>query len=294
MVNLIAVETRLGTANGPLARVLESGTAGPPEAERRWHLWTTPPADGPTNMAVDAALLGLVQRTGMAVWRFYKWSAPTLSFGRNERTVGRFDVASIAGAGLAAVRRPTGGRVLLHAREVTYSACFPLDDGATWRSAYAEVNGVLARAFASLGVPARIAPASAGGAVAPTGPLCFALPSEGEIMCGEAKLVGSAVWRDRGAYLQHGSVLLHDDQPRILEAALDTPSLPPAAATLGALLPQDAERGDRWLASRLTHAVERELAVAGPVTVFEQDASLLADVAHFGRQFRSTEWLWRR
>lgn len=290
MVNLIAVDTRLGTANPPRARTMESGTAGP----RGWQIWTTPPADGVTNMAIDAALLSHARRTGAAVWRFYGWSAPTVSFGRNERTAGRFDEASIARAGLTAVRRPTGGRALLHAREVTYSASFPLADGDSWRDAYAAVNRMLASALASLGVPAHVASESPGSAVAPGGPLCFALPSEGEIMCGDAKLVGSAVWRDRGAYLQHGSILLHDDQPSILTAALDSPAAPPPAATLAAFLPLDAARGDDWLASRLTDAIARALAAAGPVTAFEDDASLQADVARAGRQFRSPEWLWRR
>ena len=98
-------------------------------------------------MAVDAALLDLAGETACAVWRCYAWDMPTISFGRNERTRRRFSPERLREAGLHAVRRPTGGRALLHAREVTYSVAMPLDERQSWRVAYAAVNQVLLRAL---------------------------------------------------------------------------------------------------------------------------------------------------
>lgn len=227
----------------------------------------------------------------------YGWTRPTLSFGRNELTFGRFDTESVACAGLDAVRRPTGGRALLHSREITYSAALPIADHVPWRTAYGTINALLERALRSLGIDALITGQEAGVVVAPTGPLCFALPSAGEITVGGAKLVGSAVWRDRGAYLQHGSILLHDDQSRIGGAALVPIPASPPAASLSQLIATSASpqaTGDHAITALLSSRIEETLAQHGRVTAFVEDASLLADIARFDAQFRGPEWLWRR
>ncbi len=194
----------------------------------------TEPETGGWNMALDQALLERARRSGEGVWRCYAWSSPTVSFGRNESVAGRFDAASVSRAHLVAVRRPTGGRALLHGREVTYSATLPLDASIGWRDAYAEINQILLDALRALGVHATLCTAASSPAVRPDGPLCFEAPAVGEIAVGDAKLVGSAIWRERGAYLQHGSILLHDDQRVLFDAAL------PA----GTLTEHDAKRND--------------------------------------------------
>ena len=235
-----------------------------------------------------------------AVWRCYGWSTPTISFGRNEATLGRFDPESVAAAGAEAVRRMTGGRALFHTREVTYSVAFPLGEHVAWRAAYDMVNRLLVAALRSLGVEADIVPHGAGSAVAPNGPLCFHRPSPGEVVVGNAKLAGSAVWRERGAFLQHGSILLHDDQARLLHAALTLLPLPPPAAALSALLTpraaasRVAPNDDRWLVDAVETALESTLARDRRVTPFSADASFMADITRLDVQFRSAKWLWRR
>ncbi|MFN5599430.1 MAG: lipoyl protein ligase domain-containing protein, partial [Gemmatimonas sp.] len=94
---------------------------------RAWSWWVDGARDGVTNMAADQALLETV-RPGHGTWRWYGWERPTVSFGRNERLAGRIDADTVAQAALAAVRRPTGGRALLHWRELTYSVTMPLDE----------------------------------------------------------------------------------------------------------------------------------------------------------------------
>ncbi len=260
----------------------------------QWAFLRSPPADGVTNMAVDAALLDLAGAERRAVWRCYAWNAPTISFGRNERTRGRFSPSRLSEAGLPAVRRPTGGRALLHAREVTYSVVMPLDDQHSWRVAYAAVNDVLLRALQSLGVPARLAAPAEAPSIAPDGPLCFDQPAAGEIMVNGRKLVGSAVWRQGGAYLQHGSILLADDQA-LLVAAADAPlPMPPPAASLEECAPSHAH----W--ALVVDAIATSLA---EVATASRDGSIAAFVpSHdFPRRVASqravldrVDWLWRR
>ena len=171
-------------------------------------------------MAVDSALLAAAPDRAFGVWRTYAWTNPTVSFGRHEATRNRFSPESLAAAGLDVVRRPTGGRALLHDAEVTYSVTLPIGDGTPWKHVYSSVNRILLVALRSLGVAAHLVPDSAKSTLRPDGPLCFEQPSPGEIVVQGAKISGSAVWRERGAYLQHGSILLHDGQQRLRSAMI--------------------------------------------------------------------------
>ncbi len=258
---------------------------------RHWAFLRSPAADGVTNMAIDAALLELAGAEHRAVWRCYAWDMPTISFGRNERTTGRFSPSRLREAGLGAVRRPTGGRALLHAREVTYSVAMPLDERRSWQVAYAAVNNVLLRALQSLGVPAQLVADTEAPALAPDGPLCFDRPAVGEIVVNGRKLVGSAVWRQGGAYLQHGSILLADDQALLADAAdVPLPS-PPPAASLQDCAPSQAH----WavvvdaLAASLG-ASSREGAIEPFVPARDFSLRVASQRAVLGHD----DWLWRR
>ena len=260
------------------------------ELPAHWAIWRDGAADGVTNMATDAALLAAVQ-TDRMVWRWYAWETPTISFGRHEATAGRFNAERLRTAGLDAVRRPTGGRALLHAREITYSVTGPLPAPIGWRTAYHAINRLLLSTLQAVGVPATLAgPAPA---LALDGPVCFEAPAEGEIVVEGRKLVGSSVWRQAGGYLQHGSILLHDDQARIADAALVAlPSVPPAAA-----LARIAPGIDM---PRLADALEAVLLDGGgaghDVTCrpFTPSADVQRAVASQRGHFADPSWLWRR
>jgi lipoate-protein ligase A len=249
-------------------------------------------------MAIDAALLDLAGETAGAVWRCYAWAMPTISFGRNERTRGRFSPERLRDAGLHAVRRPTGGRALLHSREVTYSVAMPLDERRSWRVAYAAVNDVLLRALQSLGVPAQLVAEHETEPVAPDGPVCFDRPAAGEITVHGRKLVGSAVWRQGGGYLQHGSILLADDQARLADAA--DVALPPAppAASLAASLEACAPLQAHWTV--VVNALAAALATAatpyplGTIEPFVPPQDFPGRVASHHAVLGNDDWLWRR
>ena len=91
----------------------------------RWRFLDSGPLDGAEQMSLDAGLMDRARETREAVLRVYVWSRPTLSFGRHESVRGRFVPATLELENVGAVRRPTGGRVLLHDREVTYSVTAP-------------------------------------------------------------------------------------------------------------------------------------------------------------------------
>lgn len=197
----------------------------------RWSVRVDGPLSGALNMARDEGLARLVSEAAdggaggvdalPAFLRFYTWARPTLSLGRNEPARGRFDLDELRRAGVEVVRRPTGGRAVLHDREVTYAVVVPVRALGGPRQTYRRVNGVLATGLGALGVEAELASDTA------TAPLdagpCFDLPAGGEVVAGGRKLVGSAQARLGGALLQHGSILLHDDQGRIEALARRTP-----------------------------------------------------------------------
>jgi lipoate-protein ligase A len=249
----------------------------------------TPPADGAWNMAVDAALLDRARSAGDVVVRVYEWSRPTLSLGRNQTARGHYDLPRANALGVGFVRRPTGGRAVLHHRELTYSVTSPAAVLGGLREAYARINSLLVAALHTLGVDASIAPRTRR---APTPGLapCFDLPGEGELTARGRKLAGSAQWRDAHALLQHGSILVEDDQA-LATALLRQPGEPsPAAAALRDLLGHVPTAHD--LAAALQHAiVTMEDPGASPLVM---DSALERRIAVEREHFMDEQWTWRR
>jgi lipoate-protein ligase A len=179
---------------------------------RCWHFWLDEsPRPGWTNMAVDLALLDQAE-LGEGWFRLYTWNPHCLSFGRHEPASRRYDLKRIQGLGLDTVRRPTGGRAVWHAHELTYAVAAPHRWFGSLREAYESIHTLLAGALRSLGVPAALAPRGRT-ATLDSGP-CFAQPAGGEVLVSQRKIIGSAQLRRGPALLQHGSILLEDDQGR--------------------------------------------------------------------------------
>lgn len=205
-----------------------------PVSGLRWRLLLDEPAGGAENMARDHALARCLL-PGEGVLRLYGWRRPTVSFGRNEPARGRYTRVGDVARGVGFVRRPTGGRAVLHHREVTYAVVVPDRALGGPREAYRRIHQGLVEGLALLGVAAAI---TVDGESAPLdrGP-CFRLPAPGEIAVGGRKLVGSAQARVEGTLLQHGSVIVNGDQ-RILAALRgeepDPADLPASLRSAGA------------------------------------------------------------
>jgi lipoate-protein ligase A len=240
-------------------------------------------------MALDEALMGRARRTGESVLRVYSWSRPVLSLGRNQRALGIYRDQAFAERGIGVVRRPTGGRALLHHREITYSVTAPCADSGALFVEYDRINALLVSALRTMGIPVVVATPTAR-AAAPSASPCFAEPGRGELTLQGRKLVGSAQWRDRDALLQHGSILIDDDQAAIASLMRDPPAASPAPATLRDALgraPVMAEVTDA-----LFHAVHT---LADPdATPLELDDELARDAHDIAPRYRDAAWTWRR
>ncbi len=109
------------------------------------------------------------------------------------------------------VRRPTGGRAVWHAGELTYAVAAPSGGLGSLRNACDEIHRMLRTRCSSLGRGHRAGTGSPGGPV--DAGACFSRPAGGELMVEGGKIVGSAQVRQGAAFLQHGSILLEGDQP---------------------------------------------------------------------------------
>lgn len=168
-------------------------------------LLLTPPADGAWNMALDEALLE-GHRLGLSppTLRLYGWVRPTLSVGRAQKLDG-LGLDACVSAGVDVVRRPTGGRAVLHAGDCTYAVVRGgLPAGVT--ASYAVLAAALSEALASLGVPHAAPPRPAGRGADHPG--CFDVATPADLVADAAKLIGSAQLRRAGSVLQHGSIFL--------------------------------------------------------------------------------------
>lgn len=155
-------------------------------------------------MAADLACLDQVAAGGPPMLRFYSWDPPALSLGRFQPDHD-VDLDACNARGVEVVRRPTGGKALLHGGDLTYAVALPRPDGAAGRvdALYRRLAGGLIAGLARLGVTATIG-ADAGAA----GPVCFAAAQGADLRVGSRKLCGSAQVQRGRVVLQHGSVLL--------------------------------------------------------------------------------------
>jgi lipoate-protein ligase A len=254
----------------------------------RWRLLTTPPLGGAENMALDEVLLRRAAATGEAVLRVYAWRDPTLSLGRNQPARDEYDPAALEALGVGVVRRLTGGRAVLHHREVTYSVTAPDSLGSALRDAYLRINEILVHGLRLLGVDASIA-TRAGRAPLPSTAPCFEEPTEGELVTGGRKLVGSAQYREATALLQHGSILIDDDQQRVAALVRSPVRLSPPPATLHHALGRVPAL--REVAAALFEGVRaREDADASELIA---DHPFSAEVAAATARYHDERWTWR-
>jgi lipoate-protein ligase A len=171
------------------------------------------PRPGAENMAIDQAIGELYTVQQQPTLRFYRWAPACLSLGFRQRLARDVDQAACAALGIDIVRRPTGGRAILHDQEVTYSLVTASDDALVRSSSivqsYRMISEALCVGLGRLGITLELAPRPAPHSA--TSAACFDLPSDYEITFNGRKLVGSAQSRQQNTLLQHGTILLHAD-----------------------------------------------------------------------------------
>ena len=167
-------------------------------SSRPWRLLFDSEADGLTNMRRDEELL---ESACEPVLRLYSWERPTLSLGYSQRWT--------PPAEFPWVRRPTGGRALLHADEITYCLVLPGMAQLLVDEAFCGITGTLRVALRELGFSSL---AGSERHFQRGSPSCLASVNRGELVTSQGKLVGSAQARRGGSLLQHGSLVLQADQ----------------------------------------------------------------------------------
>jgi lipoyl(octanoyl) transferase len=243
-----------------------------------WRLIIDAPARGAWNMAVDEALAEAVDAgASPPVLRLYRWDPPCLSLG-HAQPHDAAEAAYCSAHGIDIVRRPTGGRAVLHQLELTYSVCAPLGRAPFTRdlqAAYQTICRALVAGLRRLGVPAELSGAPEHGMIPPTRAIpCFIGPAAGEVVVGGRKLVGSAMRRVGDSILQHGSILEGWDS--MLQAGClglaDDRELRPAVVTLAEALGAlpDPDELVNNVASGFAEALAVELA-ASQLTAAERD-----------------------
>lgn len=163
------------------------------------------------NMAADLHVLSLCDKTPAITVRLYSWEKPSITLGVSEKPHETLDLGALEQAGAEWIRRPTGGRSVLHDGDITYSCIFSAHlpgMGATLMETYRVISDCLMAGLACAGIDCSRHD-SPHDRVRPGGKTrlpCFLSPNRHELMAGERKLVGSAQKRTAGAVLQHGSI----------------------------------------------------------------------------------------
>lgn len=181
-----------------------------------WRLVNTGSLDGAMNMAVDEAILNAHTEGNVPpTIRFYAWNIPTLSIGYFQRVEREVDLHRVREQGVGFVRRATGGRAVLHDRELTYSIIvsetYP-GIPQTVTESYRLFSQGLLEGFRALGLEADLVSLDKESSKEKAeSAACFDSPSWYELVVEGRKVAGSAQTRQRGTILQHGSILLDMD-----------------------------------------------------------------------------------
>jgi lipoate-protein ligase A len=187
----------------------------------KWRVLLDGKLSAAENMAIDEAIMQAISEgKALPTLRFYDWKLPTVSYGYNQEIAKQIDLQKVKDKGYDYVRRPTGGRAVLHHEEITYAVISPLKDhlqGSIIES-YASISKALKRGLALLGIEVDFEKGSVDShQQRKDANPCFSSSSRYELSYQNRKIVGSAQVRKNDVLLQHGSILLNRDQSGIAE-----------------------------------------------------------------------------
>lgn len=173
-----------------------------------WRLINSGACDAAYNMALDEAIATAVRR-GQAppTLRFYSWKSPAVSLGAFQKT-SDINIAYCAENKIPIVRRPTGGRGILHGDELTYSFCAKNEGhfAGGLLATYKIISSAFQAALHQMGLDAEMKQVKESGRALTKSPLCFKSSSYGELSSGGRKLIGSAQKRWTDGFLQQGTI----------------------------------------------------------------------------------------
>lgn len=272
-----------------------------PNYPETWQLLVTPPAAGTWNMAVDEFFLEEINKNPHSpILRLFAWDPPCLSLGYAQSHT-PFDLEKIKGLGWDLVRRPTGGKAVLHTDEITYSLIAPSDH---WIAAggvlpsYQRIAAALLSVLKILSVQAQAEKTYMGFHEEKDTPVCFEQSSNYEITCQSRKLIGSAQARRPGAILQHGSLPLFGDLNRIgktLRATSGSTSSEVFLKSHAVTLEEITGRMISWEEAKLAFINGFQKSLSIGFNQIELDASALSRIAYWmENKYANPEWTYLR
>jgi lipoate-protein ligase A len=189
---------------------------------KEWFLLIDPiPLKGSLNMAVDEHLFHSLTDESRTFLRFYQWERPTASLGYSQKAENVLDLEFCRANGIEIVRRMTGGKMVLHYQEITYSIASSDQElfTATLGGSYKLISQALMKGLEKMGL--RPSPAAKAPSFYARGNLpCFSHPAQDEIEIDGKKIVGSAQKRMGKKFLQHGSIPLRHDSALLKSVSL--------------------------------------------------------------------------
>jgi lipoate-protein ligase A len=182
--------------------------------QKYWHLIIDRiPCKGSWNMAVDDYMFRSLKEGTTTFLRFYQWEKPTVSIGYSQKAEKVIDLPFCRQKGIEIVRRITGGKLVLHHKEMTYSVCSS-DSGIFSQKlihSYRLISEALNLGLQRMGIESRLAketPTVYARGVLP----CFSHPARDEIEMEGKKIIGSAQKRTGKKFIQHGSIPLEKEE----------------------------------------------------------------------------------
>lgn len=177
-----------------------------------WKLIESGSLTGQENMDLDVELATHCSNNE-AYFRLYRWTPYCITLGANQK----FDDINLEKSkkdGIDVVKRPTGGRAILHAEEITYSVVIPLSCGMSPKEIYAKISNSLVRGLIEYDNQLaehieleNVQPNFPDLLKDPSGVLCFASTAKSEVKFDSKKIIGSAQRKMGNTVLQHGSIL---------------------------------------------------------------------------------------
>lgn len=186
--------------------------------KKSWRLLPFQVLRAAENMAIDEAVFRLTRREGLPpTLRFFGWQPPAVSLGYFQR-ISKIGLDYCRGQKIDIVRRPTGGKAVLHEHELTYSLSAAVDDPLFTGGilgTYRVISSCIMEGLKRFGLAPEMVSDGRSAVGTPFESYCFAVPSKHELLLGGRKICGSAQVRGSGSFLQHGSLLLDMDPARI-------------------------------------------------------------------------------
>ena len=189
--------------------------------QKKWHLISDrTPHKGSWNMAVDDYMFQSLGEEATTYLRFYQWNKPTVSIGHSQKATKVVNLDFCRQNGIDIVRRITGGKLVLHYKEVTYSVCSSDTDifSQQLMNSYKLISEALNVCLQRMGIQSHLANDTSSEYARRAMP-CFAQPARDEIEMDGKKIIGSAQKRTGKKFIQHGSIPLEKEAELLISAS---------------------------------------------------------------------------